>query len=214
MPSVVLAGCSYDTVVAGSFNVGKTPANQAGAATAADTGMIASAGTTTHTASDSRVFIPEGVTVRVHKPELEVRFLPVNSIPDETVFMPFKLTDNVSAVKGLAVERLKERFSMNVEIKRIIVERDGKRLKDNQPLVDLVFPYDILRVTYPENGITIRETKLSNELDFETDFFSIFDSDWSAYFLISSNIPMILNIILAEAEIVYVQLIHHDLVSQ
>ena len=131
----------------------------------------------TATAGETKVFLPEGATVRVLKPELEVRFLPVNSIPDETVSVPFKLTDNVSAIKGLAVERLKERFAMNVEMERIIVARDGDGLKDGQPLVELVFPYGILTVAYPEDGISTRERKVSVELDLEPDFFSLFDSE-------------------------------------
>ena len=125
---------------------------------------------------ETKLFLPEGATIRVVKPALEVRFLPVNSIPEETVSMRFKLTDNVSAIKGLAVERLKNRFSMNVETKRIVVTSDGEKLKNDRPLYDVVFP-GILVVAYPDDGITTRGRKVSIDLDLEPDFFSFLDSE-------------------------------------
>ena len=128
----------------------------------------------TATASETKLFLPEGATIRVLKPELEVRYLRVNSIPEDTVSMRFKLTDNVAAIKGLAVERLKTRFSMNVDVKKIVVTRNGERLKNDRPLYDLVFP-GILAVAYPEDGIATLERKESIDLDLEPDFFSFFD---------------------------------------
>ena len=126
----------------------------------------------------SKIFLPEGSTVRVVKPELRIRFLPVNSLPGETVAMKFKLSDKVSAVKGWAVERVKERLSSDalVDKDRVVVTHGGERLKDNRMLVDLVFPHGDVSVAYPEDGISFRQSKLALEL--ESDIFSMFDSQY------------------------------------
>ena len=121
----------------------------------------------------AKIFLPEGSTIRVVKPELSIRFLPVNRLPEETIFKRFKLVDKVSAVKGWTVERVKERLAPDdalVASDRVVVTRGGKRLKDNQMLVDLVGNLD---VAIPEDGISFRETDPSLEL--ESDFFSMFD---------------------------------------
>ena len=114
------------------------------------------------------------------KPELWIRFLPVSfstdqTLPDETVAKKFKLSDKVSAVKGWAVERLKGRLFSDALIDKdqIIVMRGGERLKDNQLLIDLVFPRTDLTVTYSKEGISFRDCKAFLEL--EPDLFSMFD---------------------------------------
>ena len=120
----------------------------------------------------AKIFLPEGSTIRVVKPELSIRFLPVNHLPEETVSRRFKLLDKVSAVKGWTVERVKERLASDdalVASNRVVVMRRGERLKDNQMLVDLVGE---LEVAIPEDAISFRESNPSLEL--ETDLFSMF----------------------------------------
>ena len=120
----------------------------------------------------AKIFLPEGSTIRVVKPELSIRFLPVNRLPEETVSRRFKLSDKVSAVKGWTVERVKERLASDdalVASNRVVVMRRGERLKDNQMLVDLVGELD---VAIPEDAISFRESNPSLEL--ETDLFSMF----------------------------------------
>ena len=125
-----------------------------------------------------KIFLPEGCTIRVHKPELRIRFEPVCSIPDETLPRKFKLSDNASAIKGWAVERVKKHLSTEsrvavVECDRVVVMRGGARLKDNQMLVDLVFPYDVIAVACPEDAVSFREE--TPPLELEPDLFSMFE---------------------------------------
>ena len=89
----------------------------------------------------------------------------------------FKLSDKVSAVKGWAVERVKERLSPDalVDKDRILVTRGGERLKDNRMLVDFNVSNGDLNVAIPEDGVSFGRDKLSLEL--ESDFFSMFDSE-------------------------------------
>ena len=117
-----------------------------------------------------------------------------DSLPGETIVMKFKLLDNISAVKGMAVERVKELLSPEalVDYDEIVVTRSsddrigdnpttktfaGEKLEENRMLVDFVFPnYDALTVIYPEGGITARVRQPSIEI--EPDCFFMFDSDF------------------------------------
>ena len=70
-----------------------------------------------------------------------------------------------------------------VETDRVIVMRGGERLKGDQMLLDLPFPYDAISdgisdgitVTCPEDAISFRVEIPPLELD--PDFFSMFEHD-------------------------------------
>ena len=191
--------------------------NDAGALVDADTSgtteaaVTATPGATAASiaADTPKIYLPEGATIRVLKPELWIRFLPidslpgatVNSLPDETVVMKFKLTDNISAVKGRAVERVMKHLSSDAQVDydRILVTRSsgesldhnptittakttttiaGGKLDEKQMLIDFVFPrYIALTVHYQKDGIIFRERKPSVDLDPEC-LFSLFHSEF------------------------------------
>ena len=108
--------------------------------------------------SEPPVFLPEGSTVHVWKPELSVKFLSLKrkvgdnhaatySSPGKTIMKRIKCSDNVLSIKGLAVDRIKELVSpyasVNFDQIFVFVSNEGKldtvkRLDDNQMLVDLV----------------------------------------------------------------------------
>ena len=148
------------------------------------------------------VFLPEGSTIHIWKPELLVEFVPVDSIsgdthgstpdnpvdsiPGKTIMKKIKPSDNVLSIKGLAVDRIKELLSPNasIDLDQIIVTRsnekinddqvlDVKNLCDDQALVDFVIEHETLFVQYTEGQITFRERMPSLEL--EDDFFALFD---------------------------------------
>ena len=105
---------------------------------------LAGATTAATIAADTpKIYLPEGATIRVSKPELWIRFLPIDSLPgttvtslpDETVAMKFKLTDNISAVKGRAVERVMKHLSSDAQVDydRIRVTRSTSESLDDNP---------------------------------------------------------------------------------
>ena len=111
------------------------------AAVTATTGSTAA----TIAAETPKIYLPEGATIHVMKPEVWIRFLPidslpgatVNSLPDETVVMKFKLTDNISAVKGRAVERVVKHLSSDAQVDydRILVTRSSGESLDHNPTI-------------------------------------------------------------------------------
>ena len=148
------------------------------------------------------VFLPEGSTIHIWKPELLVEFFPVDSIsgdthsftpdnpvdsiPGKTIMKKIKPSDNVLSIKGLAVDRIKELLSPNasIDFDQIIVALsneeinddqvlDAKNLCDDQVLVDFVIERETLVVQYTEGQITFRERIPSLEL--ENDFFALLD---------------------------------------
>ena len=151
---------------------------------------------------ESPVFLPEGSTIDIWKPELCVKFLPVDSIsghtdgptsndraysiPGETIIRKIKPWENVLSIKGVAVDRIKELLSTNasIDFDQIIVARsndkmfndeqalDVVKLCDDQMLVDFVIESEKLVVQYTEGQITFRERVPSLEL--EEDFFALF----------------------------------------
>ena len=109
-----------------------------------------------------------GSTIRVMKPELQIDFLQVDSVPQETVMKKIKPADNVLSIKGLALERIKEQISPDVimDFDQIIVMDDDQSLRDDQMLVDFVFPeYHHLVVHYPKDEIQFRQRKPSFEME-------------------------------------------------
>ena len=85
-------------------------------------------------------------------------------LPREIVLKSFKQTDNVSAIKGFAIDRLKRRLSpsASVDSALVIVTCENKRLKDGHKLVDIVCPsFRVLTVQYPEDGITLQSRNSS-----------------------------------------------------
>ena len=76
------------------------------------------------------VKLPEGSIVRVIKPELLIHFFPVQVtpekfLPEELVALKIKPLDNIHAVKGFAMKRLKELLSSEAVVNpdQIIVTR-------------------------------------------------------------------------------------------
>ena len=91
--------------------------------------------------------------------------------------------NNILSIKGVAVERLKKLLLPDalVNFDQIIVsEVDNeyfnniKKLENDQMLINFVIEHKKLVVQYPEGQITLRERK--NSLEFEYDFFDLFDS--------------------------------------
>ena len=102
------------------------------------------------------------------KPELQINFLQVDSVPQETVMKKIKPADNVLSIKGLALERIKEQISPDVimDFDQILVMDDDESLRDDQMLVDFVFPeYHSFVVHYPKDEIQFRLRKPSFEME-------------------------------------------------
>ena len=53
----------------------------------------------------SKMFIPEGSTIKILKPEIWIHFLPLGELLGETLPKTFKPTHNVSSIKGGKVRR-------------------------------------------------------------------------------------------------------------
>ena len=124
------------------------------------------------------IFLPEGSTIQVRKPEIWIKFLPVSSLRGETIPRSFKLLDNISSIKGLAIDRVKDRLGENalIDFEKIAVTQDDRKLNDNQMLVDFAYPeYKTLTVNYPEDEMIFRQRRASVEL--EEDVFALFEEE-------------------------------------
>ena len=139
---------------------------------------VTQAPTESPTPKKDLIFLPEGSTIQVRKPEIWIEFLPVSSLVGETVPRRFKPSDNIPSIKGLAIDRVKDRLGENalMDFEKIAVMHDNRKLNDDQMLVDFAFPeYKTLTVCYPEDGMTFRQRRASVEL--EVDFFALFEEE-------------------------------------
>ena len=122
-----------------------------------------------------RIFLPEGSTIRVRKPEIWIDFLSNESLPGEVIAKAIKPLDNVKSLKGFAIERAKEKLPQCVRVhhKQIAVSQGDKILKDNQKLVDFLFPnYKTLTISYPKEMKTVCLSQSS--VDMDVDLFGMF----------------------------------------
>ena len=102
----------------------------------------------------------------------------VSSLRGETIPRSFKLLDNISSIKGLAIDRVKDRLGENalIDFEKIAVTQDDRKLNDNQMLVDFAYPeYKTLTVNYPEDEMIFRQRRASVEL--EEDVFALFEEE-------------------------------------
>ena len=91
----------------------------------------------------SKEFVPEGSTIEVLKPELLVQ------LPDRVISMVFKRTDNIKAIKGLAMKHLTPALRKKVKPKSIVITLNDNPLKEMDKLMDLDFNNITLTVKYP-----------------------------------------------------------------
>ena len=67
--------------------------------------------------------------------------------------MRFKPTDNVKAIKGLAMKHISPDLRKKVNPKSLHVSLNEKHLKDADRLVDLEYAKSVVVVTYPNADI-------------------------------------------------------------
>ena len=67
--------------------------------------------------------------------------------------MKFKPTDNVKAIKGLAMKHLSPELRKKVSPKNLCVSLNEKPLKDADRLVDLEYANSAVVVTYPDDDL-------------------------------------------------------------
>ena len=122
-----------------------------------------------------RILLPEGSTIRVRKPEIWIDFLSNKNLPGEVIAKTIKPSDNVKSLKGFAIERAKQKLPQSVRVhhKQIVVSQGDTILKDNQKLVDFVFPdYKTLTISYPKQMKTFCPSQSS--VNMEDDVFCMF----------------------------------------
>merc|ERR1711951_344849 len=111
---------------------------------------------------------------------IKIEYKPHRDVPGEMDCRPVKPSATILAVQGFALERLKNLISPNLvmELHKIsVMSSEGKKLQQNQNLVEFIIPrYITLVVQYPNEEFILKEPK-TTMIDLEEGMFSLFDDE-------------------------------------